>query len=117
MMSGNDDRKFESTESLAFARMAQQNLVQTPEQIQAGIDACMREVIAKDSHHNPNATHSPEKTVPAGASPDGSMRGRSVGTNGWASEIPNQMPPGQEHIAKLADHFAPHGKESPLRKK
>jgi hypothetical protein len=56
----------------------------------------MRDVVGRDAKHNPNALRPPEaaqapKVVTAGEEPQ------------------NRLPPGQDLIRQIADHFAPHG--------
>jgi hypothetical protein len=88
----------------------------TPEEIQAGIDQTMREIIMKDAHHNPNELRPVENLRVAG-SPVVVDADRTGAHRGWQRERPLELPPGQNVINQLADYFQPHGAQSPLRKK
>jgi hypothetical protein len=79
----------------------------TPEEIQAGIDQTMREIIRKDAHHNPNALE-PVQNVRVAGSPVVVDADR-VGKKGWATERPLELPPGQDVIERLCDQLLPHG--------
>jgi hypothetical protein len=113
-----------STTERAFANLA--NITGQPEAEKARIDEVnrsiartMSEVVARDSHHNPNQL-TPNFTV----RPDGAGKDHVPGTwdppqRGWSEPQPLTTPSSRsadEHIRRLADHFAPHGPASPLRK-
>ena len=101
-MTDNDRR---TTEDIAFARLEAALLKPTlgeqleQRRIQASIDACMRDVIAD---HVSGRAFNPGRGNNAGLAekPKGS---------GWQEERPLELPPGQEVIRQIADHFAPHG--------
>jgi hypothetical protein len=80
-------------------------------EIQRGIDATMREVI-REAKYNPNALDAPiNKVVPQGAVPAHTPGER------WVDPRPLATPEDRttdEHIRRLADHFGPHGSQSPL---
>jgi hypothetical protein len=90
-------------------------------QVQAGIDDCMRSVVADqlggrayDPWRDATSTirNPAMKLTPVGAAP--------VHTPGerWVDPLPMKSPEARatdEHIRRIADHFAPHGPASPLR--
>jgi hypothetical protein len=113
-----------STTERAFANLA--NLTGQPaaekariDEVNRGIDFTMRQVIARDARHNPNQLE-PNSVV----RPDGAGRDYVPGTGGftgegWSEPTPMVTPESRstdEHVRRLADHFAPHAPESPLRK-
>jgi hypothetical protein len=89
--------------------------------VQAGIDDCMRSVVADqlggrayDPWRDATSTirNPAMKLTPVGAAP--------VHTPGerWVDPLPMKSPEARatdEHIRRIADHFAPHGPASPLR--
>jgi hypothetical protein len=81
----------------------------TPEEIQQGIDAAMREVITRDARHNPQALRPPENVRPAGAPV---VVDASKGVNGWVDNSNTKMPPGQDIIERLCNSYLPHGPQS-----
>jgi hypothetical protein len=83
----------------------------TPEEIQAGIDATMRQIIMKDAHYNPNELRPPENVRVAGSPVvvDADRVGDRVGKGtGWQRERSLELPPGQDVIERLADFYQPH---------
>jgi hypothetical protein len=87
-----------STEDLAFARLGvigRPSLAEQLEQrrIQQGIARTMRDVIGRDAKFNPNQTVPPEAAGPRGS--------------GWVEPKPLALPPGQEVIERLCNHFLP----------
>ena len=87
-----------STEDLAFARLGaigQPSLAEQLEQlrIQQGIARTMRDVVGRDAKHNPNQTVAPPTAGPRGT--------------GWVEPKPLTLPPGQEAIERLCNHFLP----------
>jgi hypothetical protein len=79
----------------------------TPEEIQAGIDATMRQVIMKDAHHNPNELRPVENLRVAG-SPVVVDADRVAKRTGWQKERPLELPPGQDVIERLCNELLPH---------
>jgi hypothetical protein len=79
----------------------------TPEEIQAGIDQTMREIIRKDAHHNPNELRPVENLRVAGSPVvvDADRVGKGTG---WQKERPLELPPGQDVIERLCDFYQPH---------
>lgn len=84
-------------------------------ELQRGIDASMREVIATRGY-NPNALRPPEKATPIDAGKVETASEAGVSEAGWYQ--PKALGPSRrtdEIIEKLADHFQPHEPKSPLR--
>jgi hypothetical protein len=68
--------------------------------VQNGIDQTMRELINNRSVPGPSSIAGPTNSAPRAT---------------VAREVPLALPPGQDHIERIANAMAPHGAKSPLR--
>jgi hypothetical protein len=87
-------------------------------EINRGIDATMRETI-RESGYNPNQLRPNLAVTPAGAGKDHVPGTWEPPAPGWSEPQPMVTPESRatdEAVRRLADHFAPHGAESPLRR-
>lgn len=94
-----------------FNRWSHEGAPSTEEnrRIQAGIDQAMRATLASP----PNNFAKDQNISPVqGVGGEAPRKG-----NGWVDAQPLENPPGQDVIERLANAMAPHGPESPLRKK
>jgi hypothetical protein len=113
------------SEDVAFARLAA--IGPSPAEkarlaeINRGIDASMAETI-RESGYNPNQLSRNFAVTPSGAGKDhvpGTWEPPAGPPAGWSEPTPMVTPESRstdEAIKRLADHFAPHAPESPLRK-
>ena len=112
-----------STTERAFANLA--NITGVPDaekariaEINRGIDFTMRQTI-RESGYNPNQLNPNMAVTPAGAGKVHVPGEWEPPAPGWSEPQPLVTPQSHatdEHIRRLADHFAPHGEASPLRK-
>ena len=110
-----------STTERAFANLA--NITGQPaaakariDEVQRGIDFTMRQTIA--DRYNPRELTPNMAVTPAGAGKV-HVPGEWEPPAGWSEPTPMVTPESHstdEAVRRLADHFAPHGPESPLRK-
>jgi hypothetical protein len=110
-----------STTERAFANLA--NITGQPaaekariDEVQRGIDFTMRQTIA--DRYNPRELTPNMAVTPAGAGKV-HVPGEWEPPAGWSEPRPMVTPESHstdEAVRRLADHFAPHGPESPLRK-
>jgi hypothetical protein len=110
-----------STTARAFANLA--NITGQPaaekarlDEVNRAIARTMVEVVA--GRHNPNQLTPNVTVAPAGA---GKVKvpGEWEPPAGWSEPTPMVTPEARatdEAVRRLADHFAPHGPESPLRR-
>jgi hypothetical protein len=91
------------------------------DEINRTIARTMAEVVATRSY-NPNQLTPNFTVTPSGAGKDhvpGTWDGPSAATPGWSEPQPLTTPRARatdEHVRRIADHFAPHAPASPLRK-
>jgi hypothetical protein len=112
-----------STTEKAFANLA--NITGQPDaerarlaEINRGIDLTMAQTI-RESGYNPNELNPNLNVTPAGAGKVKTPGEWEPPTPGWSEPRPLVTPQSHatdEHVRRLADHFEPHGPESPLRK-
>jgi hypothetical protein len=114
--------KLRRSEDVAFANLANIGPSAAEKaklaEINRGIDATMRETI-RDSGYNPNQLGRNFAVTPGGAGKDHVPGTWEPPAPGWSEPQPMVTPESRstdEHIKRLADAFAPHGPESPLRK-
>ena len=102
-MSNNDDRRHEGIGFRGLTNYHQP----TEREIQAGIDAAMRDVVRHDTRN----VHSPSSPA-APAADSGRVRGTMGSDNGWVTPKSLTVPSGVQIIDDLCNRLLPHGKSS-----
>jgi hypothetical protein len=104
-----------STEERAFANLANIGPSAAEKakhaEVQRAIARTMREVVARDSHHDPHNIGPMDKVTPVGA-----VVAKAVGER-WVDPLPLVTPESRStdaHVQRIADALAPHGAGNPL---
>jgi hypothetical protein len=92
-----------SSEEIAFRGLTNYRQP-TDRDIQAGIDASMRQVVRHDTRN----VHDRPPLTPS----EGKPMGTAGSVNGWRDAAPLAPPPGVQMIDELVQRMLPHGPES-----
>jgi hypothetical protein len=100
-----DDRRYEGVPFRGLSNYR----APTEQEVQAGIDAAMRQTVRQDTRNVHDRGGSLAAT-PAGD--NGRVRGTAGSDNGWVQPAPLGLPSGIDLIDRLCAELLPHGSES-----